>query len=267
MNIKQYIASGILELYVLERLEPAQMREVEANALQHPEIRTEIDQIEQILESFAVAAAPEVSPELLDRLLKEAAKGRKSANSSEKVGKKPTASSSFSWIPWLLAAAALAGLLYAYTQLGDRTEELQDVQQQLELLQADCDQNQEVIRNAQQHLNDLTNPATVGIILAGTDNAPNKQAIVFYNQATNKTLFKAVNLPPPPSGKQYQLWAIDAGGPNDLGVLALDLHGDAILEVNHLPAVAAFAITLEDEGGKPSPDLSTLQVYGDVAAG
>ena len=271
MDIKQYIASGILELYVLERLEPAQMREVEANALQHPEIRTQIDQIEQVLEAFAVAAAPDVSPEMLDRLLKETAKRRKSPSASKKgtdtTTPRAAADSFFSWVPWLLAAAALAGLLYAYTQLGNRTEELQDVQRQLELLQADCDQNQEVIRNAQQQLNDLTNPATVGIILAGTDNAPNKQAIVFYNQATNKTLFKAVNLPPPPSGKQYQLWAIDAGGPKDLGVLALDLNGDVILEVKHLPAVAAFAITLEDEGGKPSPDLSTLQVIGNVPAG
>ncbi|WP_020567884.1 anti-sigma factor [Neolewinella persica] len=267
MDIKQYITSGILELYVLERLEPAEMREVEANALQHPEIRSEIDQIEQVLEAFAIAAAPEVSPEILDRLLKEA-KGKKApASTPERTADVPTpaTSSSFAWIPWLLAIAALAALLYAYTQLGNRTEELQDVQGRLEILQKDCDENQEVIRAAQQRLNEVTNPATQGIILAGTDNAPDKQAIVFYNQATNKTLFKAVNLPPPPAGKQYQLWAIDADGPKDLGVLALDLEGNVVLEVNYLPAVAAFAITLEDEGGKPAPDLSTLQVYGDVA--
>ena len=55
MDIKQYITSGILEIYVLERLEPAQMREVEAFALQYPEIRAEIDNIEQVLEDFAIA--------------------------------------------------------------------------------------------------------------------------------------------------------------------------------------------------------------------
>jgi anti-sigma-K factor RskA len=270
LDIKQYIASGILELYVLERLEPAQMREVEANALQHPEIRAEIDQIEQTLEAFAIAAAPDVSPDMLDRLLEETEGTRAPASPPEKTAEAPAAppatSASFSWIPWLLAAAALAGLLYAYTQLGDRTEELQDLQGQLDILQKDCDESQEILRITQQRLNELTNPATKGIILAGTDNAPDKQAIVFYNPATNKTLFKAVNLPPPPTGKQYQLWAIDADGPKDLGVLALDLNGDVILEVNHLPAVAAFAITLEEEGGKPAPDLSTLQVYGAVVS-
>jgi anti-sigma-K factor RskA len=267
LDIKQYIASGILELYVLEQLDPAQMREVETNALQHPEIRTEIDQIELTLEAFSIAAAPDISPEILDRLLTETANGKKQSPASQEHSKTPATGSSFAWIPWLLAAAALAGLLYAYAQLGNRTEELRDAQQQFELLQADCDQGQEVIRNVQQQLNALTNPATIGVILAGTDNAPNKQAMVFYNQATSRTLFKAVSLPPPPSGKQYQLWAIDAHGPKDLGVLALDLNGDVILEVTHLPAVVAFAITLEDEGGKPVPDLSTLQVYGDVATG
>lgn len=267
MDIKQYIASGILELYVLERLEPAQMREVEANALQHPEIRTEIDQIEQTLEAFSVTAAPDVNSEILDRLLTETANRKNPVPSSKTIRKAPAISSSFAWIPWLLAVVAIAGLLYAYSQLGNRTEELQGVQHQLELLQADCDQNQEVIRNTQQQLNALTSPATISVTLAGTDNAPNKQAVVYYNQTTSKTLFKAINLPPPPSGKQYQLWAIDAQGPKDLGVLALDLNGDVILDINYLPAVVAFAVTLEDEGGKPSPDLSTLQVYGDVATG
>lgn len=271
MDIKQYIASGKLELFVLERLEPAEMREVEANALRHPEIRKEIDMIEQVLESFAIAAAPEVNPDLLDRLLQEVRRIRKTNASRTKAADQSAApaakSSPYAWIGWLLAAAALAGLLYCYSQLGNRTQELLDVQNQLELLQADCDQSQETLRSTQQRLNDLANPATEDIILAGTDNAPELQAMVYYNQATNTTLFKAVNLPTPPSGKQYQLWAIDAGGPKDLGVLALDLSGDVILEVNHLPAVAAFAITLEDEGGKPAPDLSALQVIGNVAAG
>lgn len=268
MDIKQYITSGILELYVLERLDPAQMREVEANALSHPEIREEITKIEQVLEAFAIAAAPEVSPEILDRLLEETA-NRPIEPSAKQVPKTPVektvASTSYAWIAWLLAALALAGLLYAYTQLGNRTSELLEVQQEMETLRADCDESQEVLRNTQQRINELTNPATRSIILSGTENNPDKNAIVYYNTETNKTLFKASNLPPPPAGKQYQLWAIDGGGPKDLGVLALDLSGEAVLEVPFLPGVAAFAITLEDEGGKPAPDLTALQVIGNVS--
>lgn len=269
LDIKQYISSGILELYVLERLEPAQMREVEANALQHPEVREEITKIEQVLEAFAITAAPEVNPEILDRLLKETFNRSIEPPAAKQVPKTPAektvATASYAWIAWLLAALALAGLLYAYSQLGNRTSELLEVQQELETLRADCDDSQEVLRNAQQRINELTNPATRSIILSGTDNNPDKNAIVYYNQETNKTLFKASNLPPPPAGKQYQLWAIDGDGPKDLGVLALDLSGDAILEVAFLPGVAAFAITLEDAGGKPAPDLTALQVIGNVS--
>lgn len=269
MDIKQYITSGILELYVLERLEPAQMREVEAFALQYPEIRAEIDVIERVLEDFAVAAAPEVNPDILDKLLEETGHQSVEQPVSPKVPKTPTEKAAAqpyaSWFPWLIAAAALVGLLYAYTRLGNRTSELLDTQRELEILRADCDESQDILRTTQERLNDLTNPATQGIILAATDATSGKQAIVFYNTATQKTLFRASNLPPPPAGKQYQLWAIDGDGPKDLGVLALDLNGNTILEVNYLPGVAAFAITLEDEGGKPTPDLAALQVIGNVS--
>ncbi len=266
MDIKQYITSGILELYVLERLEPAQMREVEAYAAQYPEIRTEIDQIEQTLEAFAIAAAPDVNPDILDRLLEETggAQGSSSGDTPKVPAEKIVRNTSLNWVAWLVGLLALAAALYAFTQLGNRQQELLDVRQELETLQAECDESQRILSTTQERLNDLTNPATRGIVLAGTENAPDKQAIVYYNPATEKTLFKAVNLPPPPAGKQYQLWAIDGDGPKDLGVLALDLSGDVLLEVDFLAGVAAFAITLEDEGGKPAPDLSQLQVIGNV---
>lgn len=266
MDIKEYIASGLLELYVLERLEPAQMREVEAYTRQYPEISAEIDKIEQTLEAFAQSAAQEVNPDLLQRLLQETAREPQPSTKHEPgPGSTVTGGTSLlTWVGWALAVAALAGLLYSTTQLGNRTEALRATQQNLASLQADCADSQEVLRTTQQRLNELTNPATRGIILEGTDHAPDKQAIVYYNAATQKTLFKAANLPPPPIGKQYQLWAIDAEGPKDLGVLARDLGEDVLLEVNYLPGVAAFAITLEDEGGKPTPDLTALQVIGNV---
>ncbi|MEM9259139.1 MAG: anti-sigma factor, partial [Bacteroidota bacterium] len=162
-------------------------------------------------------------------------------------------------------ALLFAALAYYYFSSKNACEAATaTLQQTNERLVSDYQESQVALSQAEQRLRDATNPASKGIILAGTDKVPNSAAYVIYNPTLNKTYFKATNLPPPPTGKQYQLWAIDATGPNDLGVLDLDLDSDTLLEVPHLPNVAAFAITLEDTGGKPTPDLEHLQVIGNV---
>ena len=237
-------------------------------AAQHPEIKAELEQIEVALEGLSLALAPDVNPDVLDRVMEDINKTTPKPT-TDPAPSTPAGKTSggliASVVPWLLAAAGILGLFYFYNQNGQSETELAELETRYAKLQKDCDESQQTLQSTQQFINELTNPATQDIILAGSDNAPNSSAIVFYNPATEKTLFRATNLPPPPSGKQYQLWAIDAEGPKDLGVLATNLAGDAILEVNHLSDVAAFAITLEDEGGKPEPDLTQLQVIGNVS--
>ncbi|MCW3086290.1 MAG: hypothetical protein JWP12_3656 [Bacteroidetes bacterium] len=60
MNIQEYIASGILEMYVLGDVTPEEAMEVEKLASVHEEIRTEIDEISNALQQYAAAqtAAP-----------------------------------------------------------------------------------------------------------------------------------------------------------------------------------------------------------------
>ncbi len=278
MDFKQYIASGILELYVLDRLEPAARREVEANAQLHPEIRNEIETIEQTLEAFAMAAAPEVDPGLLDKILSKPlpsapstpAAAPAAARAKNSVDKTPSGNS-VNYLAWVIAALALAAALYLFLRQSGLSAELATSQQATEQLQsdfttleADCDESRAALTYNQALINYLSDPATRDITLAGTANAPNKFATVFYNEEDKRTIFRGNNLPTPPAGKQYQLWAIDGEGPKSLGVLDLNLAGDVLLEMEYLPEVAAFGITLEDLGGKPEPDLSQLQVIGEV---
>lgn len=278
MDFKQYIASGILELYVLDRLEPAARREVEANALLYPEIRTEIDAIEQTLEAFAVAAAPEVDPALLERILSKplpsvppAPNAKPTDNIPKTPAEKVVRGNTGNYLAWGLAALALAAALYLFfrqsnlsANLAESQQTAEQLQSDLTTLEADCDESRVALTYNQALVAYLTDPTTRDINLAGTENAPDKFAMVFYNQEENRTVFRGNNLPTPPTGKQYQLWAIDGDGPKSLGVLDLNLAGDALLEMQYLPGVAAFAITLEDLGGKPGPDLTQLQVIGEV---
>ncbi len=68
MNIKKYIASGILEQYVLGITSDDESKEVERNAQQYSEIREEIKSIELTLERFARLQSIAVPKNLLSRI-------------------------------------------------------------------------------------------------------------------------------------------------------------------------------------------------------
>lgn len=46
MNMNEYISSGILESYVLDVATPEEMKEVEMYASMHPEIKLELEAID-----------------------------------------------------------------------------------------------------------------------------------------------------------------------------------------------------------------------------
>jgi anti-sigma-K factor RskA len=72
------------------------------------------------------------------------------------------------------------------------------------------------------------------------------------------------NLPAAPTGKQYQLWTIVDGVPVDMGMLDNDFREKVISMKTAKGNVAAFAITLEKQGGSPSPTLEEMYVLGNV---
>jgi anti-sigma-K factor RskA len=54
------------------------------------------------------------------------------------------------------------------------------------------------------------------------------------------------------------------GKPVNAGVFPLDSKGDTASKMLDIPQAQAFAITLEDEGGKDAPTLSALCVMGSI---
>jgi mannose-6-phosphate isomerase-like protein (cupin superfamily) len=69
MDIKEYISSGVLELYVLGSLSKEESMQIEELAATHVEVRQEIEEISQAIENYAmenaVAPGPVVKPFLL----------------------------------------------------------------------------------------------------------------------------------------------------------------------------------------------------------
>ena len=259
MDIKQYIESGALELYVLGQLSESEAREVEKVATANPKVAAEITRIENVMERLAQSLSVPVDNQVLDRTLEQI---RRQHTSS--AGKTNTSANGLTWIAWTIALLALATAGWLWTVKSSTAAELAEVRQQYDTLKTDC-----ATLSAEREANaailaTLTRPETKYIILGGTDNAPDSRAVVFYNTDVKQAYFSASYLPTPPAGKQYQLWGIDGEGPKSLGVLDLDLANGALLNLDYLPGVAAFAITLEELGGKEGPDLDALQVMGKV---
>jgi anti-sigma-K factor RskA len=106
----------------------------------------------------------------------------------------------------------------------------------------------------------LTDPASRVVELAGLAPSPGAQGRVIWNPRAGGLLV-AVDLPPVPPGKTYELWAISGGKPLPAGLFNVDAQGKGTLTLSPLEGVSTvdvFAVTLEPEGGVPQP---TGQMY------
>ena len=100
------------------------------------------------------------------------------------------------------------------------------------------------------------------VLLEGLPISPESKAAVVWNPKTTEVLLAAHDLPTPATGFQYQLWAIVDGQPVSAGVFDHDIDNQFLLAVSG--NAAAFAITLEKEGGVESPTLEQMYVVGNV---
>ncbi len=80
--------------------------------------------------------------------------------------------------------------------------------------------------------------------------------------STSQSVYMVVkNMPKLPSDKQYQLWALINGKPKDLGVF--DVSDEKfIIKMNGTQKADAFAITIEQKGGSPTPNLYKMESSG-----
>ncbi len=145
-------------------------------------------------------------------------------------------------------------MIYFYCQNVEKERE------ELKLKQIQLENN---AQKAIAQLETIAKPDTRYIVLQGMGIAQGKEASLFWNEAQGKAYLSAGSLPPPPPGKQYQLWSIADDIPYDAGLL---LPGVANLQsMNEVTKAQAFAITLEIEGGSPTPTLDQMVAMGAIS--
>lgn len=291
MNIQEYIESGILEEYALGVLDEAGRTEVERQAAQHPEIRRELEEIVHGLDVYAEAHAVTPPEGMRERVLsgwQQAIREQQPPASTMKVApaapaevapaapeeavvrQMPTAAPA-GRSRWLVAASVALLMLSAlgnfllYNRLKESETNL-EVAQNAQASYAATQQAALKERDDRaQQLSVLRDAQFKAVDLKGTPKAPDALARVYYNAKTRAVYVDVRNLPALPAGKQYQLWALDNGKPVDAGVLAATTTaGDSIQQMKDIASAQAFAVTVENTGGSPTPTLSTMTVVGNI---
>lgn len=258
MDLQAYIESGKLEAYLLGDLSEAEALEVEQLAQKYPEIRAELDNLEQTMESLAVLAGQAPPPGTLSAVL-----DRIPTNGTD-----DRALSTNRWL-WGLGLVALIGLvlgIFFFRQNRLAQKEWQSTQEQLQRLETACDDVSEKNQQLSRALTILLAEDTRQIDMQGTDQAPGAIASIFVNPQSQVALLNPGNLPETPTDKTYQLWALIDGEPVDMGIFPTTGTDDgALREVPYIPEADAYAVTLEDAGGSPTPSLNQLFVIGQVS--
>lgn len=280
MDIKEYIESGILESYVLGFASPQEIREVECMSAIYPELKQELvaqqTSIEKFVTSIAVTPPYDLKTRIFEKIQGREQEGiapAKVTPTKEEAKIVPMAN------PWIkyVAAASVVGLLvgaYFYTNLNvektNLTAEVNTLNQELttvkEQSNSELSATKEELRIASERQDFILNSNTSRIDLGGTDVSPDSRAIAYYNANDTELLLVSDALPTPEEGKQFQLWAIADGKPVDLGVLAKNEKLTNKIDLSQLQNIQAFAITLEKDGGSPTPNLEQLYVIGNVAS-
>jgi anti-sigma-K factor RskA len=266
LDTSEYISSGILESYVLDQLNDEDSAEVKVLALKYPEIQAEIAAIESTLEQYALKQAKTVPSHVRETIAAQLKFNEPQAIPVTYGYKKRV-------IPlyWLLAASVALLISIGYNVV--LNDQLTDVKNELGTLEVDkqyfagqFEAQKTAYDEAKKHLAIIAQNGNKTVILKGLENAPNAIASIYWNQSSKEVYLNISEIPTPPEGKQYQLWAIVNGKPIDAGIfdLTADSNTAVLQKMKPIADAQAFAITLERKGGTKMPTLNAMYLLGNV---
>ncbi len=275
-NIKSYIESGILELYVLGDLAADEQSEVEAMSKLHPEVKAELDQIEidlgNLAESLQVLPSDRVKTGFFNAI-SFANEENTAPIIVQQEAKVVSISANNTNFYKYAFAASVALLLVSLVAVVNLNNSLKNSRQQIATLQSSNQGfankvnylDQQVIKTTNA-LDMYSNPDVEMVKLEGTANAKGSKIMVAFNPKTNKVGLdmKSMDMPKNDSEHQYQLWALVDGKPVDLGVFDAEGSEIGFKNMKEIGKAQTFAVTLEPRGGSINPTMDKLMVVGNI---
>ena len=272
MNVKEYISSGIIEAYVMGLASGAERAEFEQWCAQYPELVAARREFEEKLEQFAsdhaVPPPVKVKVRFLEAIGDEIPRDRSSTNQPKIItmqNEKRSVQMLSGWSRFTAAASVIlligfAWFAYQFYSLKGTNEQLANTNNELRVRAASSDSILNQIVAEQKVVSD---PNTTVVNMVGTQVAPRSSANVYWDSTSSNVFLVVKNMPKLSSDQQYQLWALIDGKPKDLGVF--DATNDkVILKMKNTQKAQAFAITIEQKGGSPSPTLQKMQSLGKI---
>ena len=254
MNTKEIIESGKLELYVCGALSEREMREIALLADLNADLREEISRIENDLVNYAESFEKAPNQETLDKVLKNIKSGNKTFQVDFKSNK----------FNWAYAASIFGFLIMGGLSfyLWKQTRDLKDQTLAISPLHDSVQVMKTRLAEKDSEIEFLNRPSTRKFKLVGIEGKDSNDNFImlYWCQVKKELRVSPGNLPKPPSGMQYQLWAIVDGKPVSAGLFnMLELQ-----EMNITPHAEAFGVTLEKAGGAEQPNMEELKVFRKV---
>lgn len=273
-NIRTYIESGILELYVLGDLTAEERAAVEAMSKLHPEVKAELEEIERVMTDVSLGLAVQPSSKVKENFFSQIKFEEEDEVTPlvEKTKVLPLNNSRLNFYKYSFAAA-LALLVLSIVAIINLSSSLKDSRQQIAQLQSSNQTfaNQvnyldKKVSTSNQSIKVLTSPDVKMVTLKGTDNSPNSNILIAFNAKEQKVMLDltSMNMPKNDEEHQYQLWALVDGKPVDLGVFDMQDGEIGLKGMKPIGTAQTFAVTLEPRGGSVNPTLEKLMVIGNI---
>lgn len=261
MDTKEYIESGILELYVYGLLSEDENEKVSLIAKNHPEINDEIIAIEKSIVALSSSFSPFHSVANYEKI-----KSKLELKHPEVIDFE-TGRNWIQYVGWAAAIVFFAGIAYQYNLL-DQTN-TQVVNAEIEKAKLEKEYNVLKLQNKanETSLAVVRDSRNTVVALGGQTVAPESSAKVYWNKETQTVYVDASGLPKPPKGMVYQVWALKLTPltPTSIGLLEnFDANSQKMFAVNNIGEAEAFGITLEPAGGSLTPTMEQLYTLGKV---
>ncbi|WP_424492964.1 anti-sigma factor [Salinimicrobium sp. GXAS 041] len=252
-----------MELYVYGALSESESAEVTRMLKEYPEVRAEVEEIEEALITLSSATAPS-NPAFLLESIKE--------KLSKRIKTVPVERRRNNWsayLGWAASIVFLVGLFLMFDKNRELQESLQALQLENSQLETEIAEARNDTEKTRELLSALRDRNIIKVPLHGQEFAPQAYATAYWDNDENITYIDGKDLPEPPKGMVYQVWSLKMNPliPSSIGLLdEFERDENKIFKLENPNLSEGFAITLETAGGSEKPTLERLYTLGPVSS-
>ena len=252
----------LLPFYTLDALSDEERELVESYLTENPEVREQIGGLQSAASALPYSVTP-VAPQrrLKDALMARVAvdAGARSRASEQKQASHPRERRWANLFPAFSFAIATVAVVWAVILNIQISQLRNDVSALGKALVAQSNS----IEQINVKLPQTPASAAMTISLKGTNVQPQALGQLIADPSSESAVLVITGLGQLESGKTYQVWLIDAGGPKSAGLLTVDAHGQGVLIVSSDSQISSFkalGISIEPDGGsrQPTGDIVVL---------